>query len=81
MSKVWQLQEAKARFSELFTKVIEDGPQVVSRHGKQNIVLLMQTEYQALRGQTPGLIDFLLSAPKVDLDLERDADYGRDIDL
>jgi prevent-host-death family protein len=29
----WQVQEAKARFSELVQKAIEEGPQTVSRHG------------------------------------------------
>jgi prevent-host-death family protein len=81
MYRVWQLQEAKARFSELFTKVIEDGPQMVSRHGKQTIVLLKETDYRALRGQSQGLVEFLLSAPKLDLELERDPDSGRDIDI
>ena len=30
----WQLQEAKAKFSELVQKAIDDGPQTVTRRGQ-----------------------------------------------
>ncbi|MBU0936431.1 MAG: type II toxin-antitoxin system prevent-host-death family antitoxin [Spirochaetes bacterium] len=81
MNKVWQLQEAKARFSELFNQVWSDGPQRVSRHGKQTVVLLRESEYLSLSKQEPDFIEFLLSAPKVELELERQADFGRKLEL
>jgi antitoxin Phd len=36
----WQLQTAKARFSQLVQKAIDEGPQTVSRHGKKAVVVL-----------------------------------------
>ena len=41
----WQLQEAKAKFSELVQKAIEEGPQTVTRHGKEAVVILSAEEY------------------------------------
>ena len=35
----WQLQEAKAKFSELVQKAIDEGPQTVTRHGKDAVVV------------------------------------------
>ena len=81
MSRVWQLQEAKARFSELFNQACSDGPQRVSRHGKQTVVVLSEEAYLALSQSTVSLVDYLLAAPKADLDIRRAADYGRVVEL
>lgn len=81
MSKTWQLQEAKARFSELFTAVCDNGPQKVSRRGKETIVLLKEDQYQTLTGGNPDFVSFLLSSPKADLKMERPQDPGRTIVL
>ena len=81
MSRIWQLQEAKSRFSELFTEVCSVGPQRVSRRGKETIVLISEEEYRAMKGEGSNFVDFLLSAPKVALEIERSNDYGRKIEL
>lgn len=81
MQHIWQLQEAKARFSELFTQVCENGPQRVSRRGKETIVLVSEKEYRNLRGEGSNFIDFLLSAPKAELDIKRTQDTGRPLEL
>lgn len=36
----WQLQEAKNKFSEVVRKAIEEGPQTVTKHGKESVVVL-----------------------------------------
>lgn len=78
----WQLAEAKNKFSEVFTKTIEEGPQFVSRRN-QEIVLISKDEYQRLIGSKPSFIGHLLSFPKdehEELDLSRDRSPMRDIE-
>ena len=77
----WPLQDAKARFSELFNRVCEDGPQRVTRHGRDAIILIAEPEFEKLSGRKLSFVDYLLSGPKADLDIHRSLDYGRNIDL
>jgi prevent-host-death family protein len=76
----WQLQAAKQHFSELVERARRDGPQVVSKHGKDAVVVVSIEEYRRLRGGEPSLIEFIRSAPDFDdLDLDRSQDTGRDL--
>lgn len=82
----WQLQTAKARFSELFRRTRSEGPQLITRQGKEGVVMIAEEEYQRLVGrshQPKSLLQFFRESPLVgaELDLERDKDEGRDIDL
>ena len=82
----WQLQVAKARFSELFRRARSEGPQLITRHGKEGVVLISDEQYERLVGkahQPKNLLQFFRESPLVgvDLDLERDKDEGRDIEL
>jgi antitoxin Phd len=82
----WQLQTAKARFSELFRRARSDGPQLITRHGKEGVVMISDEQYEQLVGkarQPKGLSQFFRESPLVglELDLERDKDEGRDIEL
>jgi antitoxin Phd len=62
-SNAWQIQEAKARFSELLRASIEDGPQTVTRRGVPLAVLVSVEQWNALRRTaSPTLKDLLLSA-------------------
>jgi len=79
MEKTWQLQDAKARFSELFTKAQTDGPQKISRHGKEIAYIVSEKDFQ--KNQRENFVDFLLSAPKIDLDIERIQDHARELEL
>ena len=47
--KVWPVQDAKARFSELLEICLREGPQVVSRRGVQAAVLVPIAEWERLR--------------------------------
>ncbi len=78
----WQLQEAKARFSELIRDCAH-APQIVSKSGRDEAVVLSVKEYEKLKGQEPDLIEFLLRSPLkgVELDIERDRSAARNIDL
>ena len=75
---VWQLAEAKNKFSEVFTKAIEEGPQFVTRRDEE-IVVLSKDRYLELTGDKPNFVQHLLSIPKVeDIDLTRDKTPLRD---
>jgi len=79
----WQLQEAKNRFSEVFEKALVEGPQVVSRRGTKRVVIISEAEYNCLTHPQGNLVDFFQNSPfaGVDLNLDRNRDYPRDIDL
>lgn len=78
----WQLQAAKQRFSELVERAQREGPQVVTKHGKEAVVVVSAEEYRRLKGPADDLIEFLRSAPDFDLlDLRRASDGGREIEL
>lgn len=84
--EVWQLQEAKARFSEVFRLARERGPQCVTKHGREAIILLPAEEYARLvRSEAPkgGLAEFFAASPLrgSGIDLDRPPDFGREIKL
>ena len=82
----WQLQTAKARFSELFRRARAEGPQYVTRQGKEAVVVVPAEEFERLTGRTRqprSLVEFFAASPLAgtELDLKRKADYGRKINL
>jgi antitoxin Phd len=86
VSQTWQLQTAKARFSEVFRRAREEGPQLVTRQGKEGVVILPLEDFDQLvdRARKPkSLVRFFAESPLVglELNLERDADTGRDVKL
>ena len=85
-SPPWQLQTAKARFSELFRRARTEGPQVVTRQGKEQVVVLPVEQFAQLikRVRQPkSLVKFFAKSPltQVKLDLSRNVDSGREIKL
>lgn len=69
MSAVWQVQEAKNRFSEMIDRALNEGPQTVTRHGKPVVrVVAVSDERAALAApaQDDGFLTFLLSAPRIE---------------
>ncbi len=79
----WQLQRAKARFSELVRDAVQEGPQAITVRGRREAVILSADAYDRLRRPKPSLGEFLRSSPLagVALDLERDRSLPRDVDL
>jgi prevent-host-death family protein len=79
----WQVQERKQRFSEVLRAAESGEPQVVTKHGEEVAVVIDVAEYRRLRGETVGFMDYLLSGPLLDedIDLGRRAEAPRDIDL
>ena len=79
----WQLQDAKNRFSEVVRKASTEGPQTVTKHGKDSVVVLSVEDYQKLERPKTSLADFFQSSPlaSVELDTKRDKSKDRDISL
>jgi antitoxin Phd len=76
----WQLADAKNKFSEVFSKAMEEGPQRITRRNKAAI-LIDEEKYERLTGKRMSFKDYLLSAPKVELDLTRDKSPMRDVEF
>lgn len=62
MMKTWQVQDAKARFSELLEACLADGPQMVTKRGTEAAVLVPVAEWRRLQAAArPSLKALLLS--------------------
>ena len=86
VSPTWQLQTAKAKFSEVFRRARMEGPQRITRQGKEGIIMISEEEYRQMSArsrQPKSLVEFFRRSPLagIDLDLEREKDPGRDIQL
>ena len=79
----WQVQQAKARFSELMRGAHEAGPQTITVRGRRAAVLLSAKDYDRLSGPKPSLAAFMRASPLAgtQLNVERDRSLPRDIDL
>ena len=82
----WQVQTAKARFSEVFRRARTEGPQRITKQGKDVVVMVAEEQYDRLVGKArqPGnIVDFFRQSPLMGLklDLTRDRSPARDIDL
>lgn len=81
----WLLQDAKARFSELVRRVRSEGPQHVTVHGRDEVVILSAEEFRRLQGEQTGraLVDALQASPhrEVELATPRGAMPVRDVSL
>jgi prevent-host-death family protein len=66
------LQDAKARFSELVRKVRSEGPQHVTVHGRDEVVVIAAEEFRRLKGNVTGsaLIEVMQASPHRELELE-----------
>ena len=68
----WLLQDAKARFSELVRRVRSEGPQRVTVHGCDEVVVISAEEFRRLKGDLSGkvLIAAMQASPHRDIDIE-----------
>ena len=79
----WQLQDAKARFSQLVKSAQLEGPQEITVHGKSAAVLLSTEDYQRLSGPKLSFVEFIRRSPLVgvDLDIRRSTSTTRRVRL
>ena len=69
---LWPLQDAKARFSEFVRRARSDGPQHVTVHGREEVVIVAADEFRRLKGSRSGadLIAAMQASPYKEIDLE-----------
>ena len=83
----WKLEDAKNQFSKLVQHARRNGPQVVTRHGREAVVVMAVEEYRRLAAGGQGLVEFMRASPLAavlasgDLELVRSRDLPRDIPL
>jgi prevent-host-death family protein len=68
----WLLQDAKARFGELVRRVRSEGPQHVTVHGRDDVVVIAAEDFRRLKGDLTGeaLIASMQASPYRDTDIE-----------
>jgi prevent-host-death family protein len=68
----WLLRDAKARFSELVRRVRSEGPQRVTIHGRDEVVVISAEEFRRLKGDLTGesLIAAMQALPHRDVNIE-----------
>ena len=83
MKNVWQLQEAKAKFSKVINEAIQHGPQIITKHGIETALLISINDYKQISKKESKISRFFKSSPlyNVGLDIQRSKDYPRDIEL
>ncbi|MBL8512981.1 MAG: type II toxin-antitoxin system Phd/YefM family antitoxin [Betaproteobacteria bacterium] len=60
---VWQLQEAKGRFSELVKRALSEGPQDITVRGEPVAVLISRAEYARLVQPRAPFVEFMRASP------------------
>ena len=81
---VWQMQEAKARLSELVKCAENQGPQDITLHGRSVAVVVSRAMFEKLSGSANSLVTFMHDSPLYGLDdveFERDASLTRELSL
>jgi len=83
MNNIWQLQEAKSKFSEMVERALSQGAQIVTRRGRKTVVVLPYDEYKNLTQQRDRLSEFLFASPlyQSGLEIPRDPSPPRVIEI
>ena len=79
----WQLQEAKAKFSEVVKLANREGPQEITMRGQPTAILISLEDFKRIKEKKPSLVSLMRSSPLagINLDLRRDQSPARDIKL
>ena len=77
MNDIWQIQDANNKLSEVITRALKEGPQLITRHGEKTVVVVSYTEYERLRKSQGKLSEFFKASPLAGVDLTRDKSLPR----
>lgn len=79
----WTLAEAKAKFSEVVERAQSHGPQTVTRHGRNAVVIVSANEWERKTKRSGNLAEFFASSPLrgSGLKIKRAKDRPRKVDL
>ena len=74
MARIWQLQEAKNKLSQVVEEAISNGPQVITKRGVEAVIVLSYAEYRKMILRQKPLSEFFQDSPLAEetLDLSRD---------
>ena len=81
----WKLEDAKNRFSEVVRLARKHKPQLVTKNGRDAVVVVSAEDYASLTAPEENLVDFLRNSPLSEaladgsFDLTRDKGISRDI--
>jgi prevent-host-death family protein len=81
---VWQMQEAKARLSEVVKRAESEGPQDITLHGQSVAVLVSRPMFERLSGSGHSLVEFMRQSPLYgleDIEFERQGSLTREVAL
>ncbi len=76
MTHIWQLQEAKNKFSEVVEAALATGPQVITRRGAETAIVLSYADYRKLLLSQKKLSDFFRESPLVGVELDLTRNTG-----
>ena len=73
MARIWQLQEAKNKLSEVVNEAIKHGPQIITKRGVETVIVLSYGQYRKALLNQKKLSEFFRESPlaKSNLDLRR----------
>lgn len=79
----WQIQEAKAKFSQVVEEANQDGYQTITKQGKPVAIIMSVKAFEQLSKPSTSLLSFFKSAPypEIDLDLQRCKELPRDFSI
>jgi prevent-host-death family protein len=79
----WNIKDARANFSELVARAMSEGPQLVTRNGKNAVVVVSAEEWERRKHRRGDLVEFFANSPlrEEGVIIERLTDYPRDIEL
>jgi antitoxin Phd len=79
LSNTWQIQEAKAKFSQLIVDATQKGYQVITKQGEPVAILISKTDFDKITHPKGSLLEFFKTAPcqDVELDIERSKGFSR----
>ena len=82
--RIWQMQEAKARLSEVVKDAEREGPQEITLHGRPVAVVLSRAQYDRLAGTGESLVAFMRRSPlygEEEIEFPRDKSHTREVSL
>ena len=81
--QAWSVADAKARLSELLDRAITDGPQAITRRGREIAVVVSVEEWHKKSSRSGSLAEFLAASPLRDsqIEIERADTPVRDVAL
>lgn len=80
----WQMQEAKARLSEVVKLAESEGPQDITLHGRSVAVVMSRAAFERLSGNEHSLVEFMRRSPLYgleEIEFDRDRSLTRDMAL